>query len=166
MECALADPKVRLSEELRQVRDQINVLLRNPAFTASSQPSARASIVRRSRPHTTIEPTESTTHPLLVEHDTLDFYRHTILHHRHFQSGRKREGQSSPELEQRARTAAKEYHDAIRRQKSSHMWECDSWTLQSAKVVKSRRPKFCQRLRAPRQYDLCAEDNPQRVDRS
>ncbi len=33
---------------------------------------------------------------------------------------RRRMGQTSLELEQRARTAAKEYHDAIRRQKSSH----------------------------------------------
>ncbi|EAQ84331.1 predicted protein [Chaetomium globosum CBS 148.51] len=33
---------------------------------------------------------------------------------------RRRMRQTSPELEQRARNAAKEYHDAIRRQKSSH----------------------------------------------
>ncbi|EAQ88754.1 predicted protein [Chaetomium globosum CBS 148.51] len=35
MECALANTKAQLSEELRQARDQIDVLLRNPVFTAS-----------------------------------------------------------------------------------------------------------------------------------
>jgi hypothetical protein len=49
MECALADTKAQLSEELRQARDQINVLLRNPVFTASSQPSARASYAEVAR---------------------------------------------------------------------------------------------------------------------
>lgn len=49
MECAVADTKAQLSEELRQARDQINVLLSNPVFTASSQPSARASYAEVAR---------------------------------------------------------------------------------------------------------------------
>ncbi|EAQ85571.1 predicted protein [Chaetomium globosum CBS 148.51] len=49
MECALANTKAQLSEELRQARDQIDVLIRNPVFTASSQPSARASYAEVAR---------------------------------------------------------------------------------------------------------------------
>lgn len=49
MECALADTKAQLSEELRQARDQIDVLLRNSVFTASSQPSARTSYAEVAR---------------------------------------------------------------------------------------------------------------------
>lgn len=46
--------------------------------------------------------------------------RQTYTFWRNQARSRRRIGQTAPELEQRARMAAKEYHDAIRRQKSSH----------------------------------------------
>lgn len=46
--------------------------------------------------------------------------RRTYTFWRNQARSRRRMGQTSLDLEQRARTAAKEYHDAIRRQKSSH----------------------------------------------
>jgi uncharacterized coiled-coil protein SlyX len=49
MECAIADTKAQLSEELRQARVQIDALTRNPVFTTSSQPSARASYAEVAR---------------------------------------------------------------------------------------------------------------------
>lgn len=45
----LADTKAQLSEELRQARDQIDALARNPVFTASAQPSGRASYAEIAR---------------------------------------------------------------------------------------------------------------------
>ncbi|EAQ91643.1 hypothetical protein CHGG_03578 [Chaetomium globosum CBS 148.51] len=46
--------------------------------------------------------------------------RQTYTFWRNQARSRRRIGQTAPEIEQRARMAAKEYHDAIRRQKSSH----------------------------------------------
>lgn len=46
--------------------------------------------------------------------------RRTYTFWRNQARSQRRIGQISPELEQRAKTVAKEYHDAIRRQKSSH----------------------------------------------
>ena len=46
--------------------------------------------------------------------------RQTYTFWRNQARSRRRMGQTTPELDQRARTAAKEYQDAIRKQKSSH----------------------------------------------
>ena len=45
----LADTRTQLSEELRQARDQIDTLQRNPVAMASSQPSARGSYAEVAR---------------------------------------------------------------------------------------------------------------------
>ena len=46
--------------------------------------------------------------------------RQTYAFWRHQARSRRRIGQTTPELEHYARTAAKEYHDTIRKQKSSY----------------------------------------------
>jgi len=43
MECALADIKTELAEELRQARDQLDAVARNTTLAAPTQTSPRAS---------------------------------------------------------------------------------------------------------------------------
>lgn len=76
--------------------------------------------------------------------------RRVYTHWRNQARSRRRAGQRSPELERRAKVAAKEYHDAIRKQKSTHwndfladdtnIWQAAKYLQPDSNTISGRVP--------------------------